>query len=399
MPAPLGLADLSEATPGVLPNQLLAEAVTAGWIEAGEFDPSSIQPASLDLHLGDIAYSIQCSFLPDAEGVEAKLKAVDHKRHSIKGGLVLHRNQPYLIPLRERLSLPTFMRARANPKSSTGRVDVFTRVITDHSYRFDDIAVGYEGQLYLEVVPLSFSVTVQAGLSLNQLRLTIGDTQLADDALREIHDKTDGLLFREGAKLSDASFATANGLFLSLDLEGDDDNNVGYKAIPTAPGVDLGRVRKHPTDAYWENVVSQQGRIVLEPSRFYLLLSNEAVRIPSTLASEMTAYDPTSGELRTHYAGFFDPGFGFDREGSLLGSRAALEVRAHDVPFMIEHGQRVCKLTFEKMIEEPTVLYGETGSHYQGQLGTLSKHFMRPSRLAKRRRPPNDPQPGLFSDE
>jgi dCTP deaminase len=378
VPDPRGLLDLSASTPGVLPNQLLAEAVSAGWIEAGDFrvPEENIQPASLDLRLGEVAYRMRCSFLPHDDTVERKVKdLVVDELDLRRDGAVLETNRPYLIPLLEKVHLPPHLSARANPKSSTGRADVFTRVITDHSYKFDDVQPGYDGPLYLEVVPLSFAVRVRQGLSLNQLRLSVGEARLTDDELWELHQH-DPLLYVHGEPASRTDFVTSDGLFLSLDLRGDDDRNVGWRARGNAALLDLSQIGTHRVHDYWEPVRSEDGdRVVLDPERFYLLLSEEAVRVPPHLASEMTAYDPTSGELRTHYAGFFDPGFGH----GMQGSRAALEVRAHDVPFMIEHGQRVCRLTFERMVAQPTKLYGGgIGSNYQGQVETLGKHFARP---------------------
>jgi dCTP deaminase len=370
---------LSSSARGVLPSQALERAVDAGIIEAEDFKipPSNIQPASLDLRLGETAYRIRASFLPDRRPVEVKLKEfVEDELDIIREGKVLEPNTPYLIPLIERLHLPADVRGRANPKSSTGRLDVFTRVITDESYRFDEIRPGYSGPLYLEVVPLSFTVRVKHKLALNQLRLSLGESALDDKELRDLHAK-EQLLFRDGRALPDAEFATANGLFLSLDLKGDVSGRVGYRARRHSSVIDMDRTDEYDWPKYWDPVQREAGdRIILEPNAFYLLLSDEAVRIPPRYAAEMTAYDPTSGELRTHYAGFFDPGFGFDSDNDRLGSRSALEVRAHDVPFVIEHRQRVAKLTFERMAAEPDRLYGDAiGSSYQGQLDTLSKHF------------------------
>jgi dCTP deaminase len=379
VPRELHLADLSAETRGVLPSQLLEEAIDAGYVTAGDLriPRESVQPASLDLRLGESAYRIRCSFLPGDETVEQKVKNYVFDELDLrKEGAVLETNRPYLIPLTERLHLPDFIRGRANPKSSTGRVDVFTRVITDYGYRFDEIPNGYDGPLYLEVVPLSFAVRVRELLSLNQLRLTIGTSTLTDAELADRHD-IDPILFRSGVPVPRSEFTTASGLFLSLDLRGDKDRPVGYRARSSTGLLDMSKVGMHRQQDYWEPVHSEgQGRLVLEPERFYLLLSEESVTVPPDLASEMTAYDPTSGELRTHYAGFFDPGFGYDEQGRLKGSRAALEVRAHDVQFMIEHRQKVCKLTFERMVVPPTKLYGNAiGSNYQGQMDTLGKHF------------------------
>jgi dCTP deaminase len=376
----LGLPDDAH---GVLPSQSLRRAIDLGFVDAGEYKvpAAAVQPASVDLHLSDVAYRIRCSFLPDRRPVRTKLSDVIVDELDIsRDGAVLETNRPYLIPLRESLALPPDLRGKANPKSSTGRLDVFTRVITDHSYRFDEIEAGYTGPLYLEVVPLSYTVRVREGLALNQLRLSVGTSRLTDQDIRRLHE-TEPLLLRDGQPLPDRELATADGLFLSLDLHGNDEGRVGHRAREFAPPIAMSLVDHYDPEDYWDPVLREDGdRIVLAPGRFYLLLSEEAVRIPPGYAAEMAAYDPTSGELRTHYAGFFDPGFGYGQ--ALGGSRAALEVRAHDVPFMIEHRQRVGKLTFERMVDEPDVLYGSgIGSSYQGQLDTLGKHFRRPKRV------------------
>jgi dCTP deaminase len=381
----LGRLGISENAAGVLPSQHLERAVELGVIDAGRYKISSesIQPASIDLRLGEVAYRIRCSFLPDDQTVRAKMKdLVVDELDLRREGAVLETNRPYLVPLIERLSLPPSIRGKTNPKSSTGRLDVFTRVITDHSFRFDEIAAGYQGELFLEIVPLSFTIRVREGLSLNQLRLSAGRSALSDAEIHDAHQQTP-ILFRDGRP--DSKIATAGGLFLGLDLGGDEQGRVGYRAKDNAPLLEMALEGASEPDEYWEPVYREQGdRIVLAPERFYLLMSQEAVRITPDVAAEMTAFDPTSGELRTHYAGFFDPGFGFDAEEKFLGSRAALEVRAHDVPFMIEHGQRVCKLTFERMVETPSVLYGnDIGSSYQNQLDTLGKHFRKEAALAK----------------
>ena len=383
MPNATTVLSLPPGKEGVLPNQYLDQAIAAGVIDAGGFKipTENIQPASLDLRLGEIAYRIRCSFLPAAQTVERKVKDLIIDELNLHGeGVVLETNRPYLIPLKERLALPPGVRGKANPKSSTGRADVFTRVITDASYRFDEIADGYHGPLYLEVVPLSFPVRVREDLSLNQLRLSVGRAELTDNEVRQFHVR-EPILFLDGQPLGADQLELADGLFLGLNLRGNR-GTVGYKARDNAPLLDMNKVGSADPETYWETVKHEDGdRIILNPKNFYLLMSNEAVTIPPSLAAEMTAYDPTSGELRTHYAGFFDPGFGYDgTENRFRGSTAALEVRAHDVPFMIEHGQRVCKLTFERMLDEPTQLYGGgIGSNYQQQTETLGKHFRLPN--------------------
>lgn len=379
------MLNLPPGAEGVLPSQHLREAVSSGVVDAGAFKipDSNIQPASIDLRLGEVAYRIRCSFLPDKETVERKVKDyIIDELDLHKEGVVLETKRPYLIPLKESLALPDNVRGKTNPKSSTGRLDVFTRVITDGSYRFDEISAGYNGPLYLEVVPLSFAIRVREDLTLNQLRLAVGSPEVSDAELRGIQG-VDPILYKDGEAVRPSELAVSNGMFLGLDLKGDEHGRVAYRARDHAPLLDLSAPRPLDREPYWESVAREDGdRIVLSPQKFYLLMSNEAVSIPPTLAAEMTAYDPTSGELRTHYAGFFDPGFGYDPAGDFRGSRAALEVRAHDVPFMIEHGQRVCKLTFERMLEPPETLYGTSiGSSYQRQEETLSKLFVSPGKI------------------
>lgn len=378
--AQLGLPRDAE---GVLPSQALERAVELGMVDAGDYKipPSSIQPASIDLRLGHRAYRIRCSFLPDNRPVEVKLREFIVDELDLRDdGAVLETNRPYLIPLMEELDLPGAIRGKANPKSSTGRLDVFTRVITDQSFRFDEVKQGYRGRLYLEVVPLSFTVRVKQGLALNQLRLSTGSSPLTDEEIDALH-REQPLLYRDGRPVPGKDLAMASGLFLGLDLRGDATGRVGYRAKDYAPPIEMSRIAGYEWEDYWEPVRRENGdRIVLAPEHFYLLLSDEAVSIPPGYAAEMTAYDPTAGELRTHYAGFFDPGFGFEAQGRFHGSRAALEVRAHDVPFMIEHRQPVCKLSFERMAALPDTLYGDSiGSSYQRQTDTLSKHFKQPA--------------------
>jgi dCTP deaminase len=384
---------------GVFPSQMIAEAIKQGWITSreGELPAQSIQPASLDLRLGDVAYRLRCSFLPDDEPVESALRRYEMGRIDLAGaGGILEQNRPYLVPLVEQLDLPPDVSAKANPKSSTGRLDIFTRVITDNSFMFDEVRRGYRGRLYLEIVPRTFTIRLHPGLSLNQLRLMRGHTGLADDEIRQLHAVTP-LLYRNGVALTGDQIAVSNGLFMGLHLGREAGQEViGYRAKENSELIDLSKTDHYAVRAFWEEVLSEGSkhgaRIVLHPEKFYLLLSEDSVAIPPGYAAEMTAYDPTSGELRTHYAGFFDPGFGYDPEiSAFTGSRAALEVRAHDVPFAVEHGQNICKLSFERMIEPPERLYGYAlDSNYQGQEVALSKHF-------KRERPRGPSQPSLFS--
>ncbi len=364
---------------GVLPAQDLREAIAHEWITAGDWriPRESVQPASVDLRLGERAWALRCSFLPDSDStVEQKIEDLAFEEVDLRDGATLERDRPYLVPLIEELRLPEEIRAKANPKSSTGRLDVFTRVLTDRSHRFDEIGAGYEGKLYLEVVPRTFAIRVKTGLALNQVRLMCGDARLSDEELLALHGECP-LLYLDSHPLAGADLSIADGLFLSLDASGSADSVVGYRAKKNSLPIDLTRIGALRWRDYWEPVHPERGgRIVLEPEVFYLLLSAEGASIPPSYAAEMLAYDPTAGELRTHYAGFFDPGFGYSRDRRAHGSRAALEVRARDVSFMVEHRQPVCKLAFERMTAEPDVLYGvDVGSNYQGQQTMLSKHF------------------------
>jgi dCTP deaminase len=385
-PKPAGRAESGQR--GVFPSQGLRRAVREGWISSGDYRirPESIQPASIDLRLGQQAWALRCSFLPSTGArVMDRVEDLALDRLDLRDGATLERDRPYLIPLVEELELPSHVRAKANPKSSTGRLDVFTRVITDGNHRFDEVPAGYRGKLYLEVVPRSFAVRVQPLLSLNQLRLAAGDPRVGDSELTRIHEEFP-LLYMDKHALPAGDLAIADGLFLSVDLSGPHNRVVGYRAKKNSNRLDMSRLAQYRQRDYWEPVYPEAGgRIVLDPEIFYLLLSAEGVCVPPDYAAEMMAYDPTAGELRTHYAGFFDPGFGYDPTGHRFGSRAALEVRARDVPFMVEHRQPICKLAFETMLEPPDRLYGaDAGSNYQGQETTLSKHFVEQTARASR---------------
>ena len=357
-----------DLSPGVLPRQTLLEAERLGVLttSAVEIPESGFQPASLDLLLGPTAYRIGSSFLPGAQTVKERLGDLQiDKGIDIRSGGILEPKRPYLIPLMEGLHLPRNVRAFTNPKSSTGRVDIFTRVVTDNSHRFDDIAPGYEGALWLEVFSRSFLVKVHAGMALNQLRFTVADPSggSAPTALPPSAPET----LRIQLRSSPDDPGTGEG-------EGEGVLPVGFKAKRNNSALlDLAR-RDHDPREFWEPIWPA-GQLVLEPEEFYLLRSREQITIPPGLAAEMVPFDPTSGELRTHYAGFFDPGFGAAVSGGLP---AVLEVRAHDVPFMLEDGQEVARFRYQKLAGPPDRLYGrEAGSHYgdERQWRFLSKHF------------------------
>ncbi len=367
---------MSRWSDGVLPRQVLRELVDEGRIRSAIGIPDqNLQPASVDLTLGSVAYRLRCSFLPGTRSVREKLDEYGMGELDLTGdGAVLEMDRPYLIPLNETIDLPAGVRGRTNPRSSTGRLDVFTRVITDQGAHFDEVREQYSGELFLEVVPMSFPVRVRAGIRLNQLRLVVGRARLTDDELIDLGAR-DPLVYPGASSGPDDEAKVADGLFLSVDLSGEGRSFVGYRAKGSTGLIDLSKERTYQVADFWDRVEAKDGRLILDEGAFYLLVSRERVRIPPDFAAEMAAYDPTSGELRTHYAGFFDPGFG-DVTGDLPGTPAVLEVRAHDVPFALEHGQRLCKLTFERMSSRPDTLYGaEIGSRYQRQYLTLSRPF------------------------
>ena len=376
----------SEARPGVLPDHELRAAADQGWIESPvPIASAQFQPASLDLRLGPVAYQLRASFLPYRETVAARLGSdlgsndlvID--RLSLESGATLQRGSVYLVPLLEALALPPAVRGRSNPKSTTGRLDIFTRVITDRTPRFDEIAPGYRGQLYLEISPQSFPVRAHAGASLNQLRLLVGDGAVSDAALRALYE-AGPLLYDDDDRPVPLSRVTFNdGLCMGVDLSGRaTDGIIGYRAHPNPPAVDLARVGHYDPAEFWEPIKRPtRDAYILEANRFYILVSKERIRVPPEFAAEMVVYDAGAGEIRTHYAGFFDPGFGFG-DGSVRGTKVVMEVRAREVPFLVYDGQTSFKVWFERLRSRPGRVYGVgLRSSYQHQTLSLSKHFKR----------------------
>lgn len=351
---------------GVLSAGMIARLMEEGAIIGAA--PQRLQPASLDLTLGARAWRIRASFLPSpARTVAARLETgLSMQAFSLEEGAVFERGCVYLVELNERLCLPEGLIGAANPKSSTGRIDVFVRLVTDYGAAFDEIPAGYEGPLYAEICPRTFSILARKGSSLNQLRLKAGDYRLGDAALSALH---------RASPLVDGAAHIEGGLGLSVALA-DDGAAIGWRARRHSGLIDVDRVGALDPQDYFEPIGSQKsGFIILDPDEFYILASKEALAIPPDYAAEMTPISPGLGEFRVHYAGFFDPGFGWS-EGGYNGSRAVLEVRSHDAPFVLEDGQLVARLVYEKMAERPSRLYGEDlKSNYQGQGLKLSKHF------------------------
>lgn len=376
-----------DVRPGVLPYQALRAGAAAGWIRASApLEDQQFQPASLDLRLGPVAYQLRASFLPFQESVQARL-GDDHlpdsdlviDRLSLESGATLQRGSVYLVPLLEALALPATVRGRCNPKSTTGRLDIFTRVITDATPRFDEIRAGYTGPLYLEVSPQSFPVRVQRGHSLNQLRLLSGQALIPDAGLAEIYRITPLLYDDNDQPIPVERVVFHEGLCMGVDLSGRRTGGIiGYRAHPNPPAVDLSRVDFYDPAEFWEPI-KRPGRdaYILEANRFYILVSRERIRVPPDFAAEMVVYDAGAGEIRTHYAGFFDPGFGYG-DGGVLGTKVVMEVRAREVPFLLYDGQISFKVLFERLASRPERVYGVgVSSSYQHQTLTLSKHFRR----------------------
>ena len=355
---------------GILPASQLRAMIHRGRLQAlKEIEEAQIQPASLDLRLGAVAWRIRASFLPGPETtVKARIDQLALHQIDLTKGAVFEAGCVYIVPLLESVALPYRVSGVANPKSSTGRLDVFTRLITDGAKEFDRIEPGYEGPLYAEVSPRSFSILVREGSRLNQLRLRRGSPPFSDSELKRLQDE-------QGIVAGEADIS--NGIALTVDLKGEGWNElVGYRAKRHAGLIDVDKPGAHDVGDFWEPIRARSdATVVLDPNEFYILASREAVSIPPEYAAEMVPYNPLVGEFRVHYAGFFDPGFGYSGAGG-TGSRAVLEVRSHEVPFILTHGQIIGRLVFERLTEPPERVYGQSlGSNYQGQGLKLSKHF------------------------
>ncbi|HZY51528.1 MAG TPA: 2'-deoxycytidine 5'-triphosphate deaminase [Devosia sp.] len=364
------MAERETWTRGVFPARFIERLREQGAIDAPPFDPDQVQPASLDLRLGDTAYRVRSSFLPGPEQtVHERIRTLELHRLDLTNGAVLERGCVYLVPLQESLALPPMVSAGANPKSSTGRLDVFTRVIGDRARGFDTLPPGYSGPLFLEISPRTFPVRVRRGSRLSQMRFRVGNTRLSIDEHRALHD-AQTLVF-------DPNEPVGEGVSLSIDLKGEGRNGlIGFRSKRHTPVIDMDKKDSLDVLDYWEPLINRGSeQFILDPDEFYILVSRESVHVPPAYAAEMVPFDPLVGEFRVHYAGFFDPGFGHSEAGG-SGSRAVLEVRSREVPFLLGHGQTIGRLVYERLSEAPDRLYGSgVGSNYQAQTLKLSKHF------------------------
>ncbi len=358
--------------PGILAFRQIRELAASGALSTERpFDPDQVQPASLDLRLGAVAYRVRASFLPGPDlPVAAKIRHWTLHEIDLSKGAVLETGCVYVVPLLESLKLPETISAATNPKSSTGRLDVFTRVIVDQARAFDTIPAGYHGPLYLEISPRTFPVLVRTGSRLSQIRFRSGEARLSDGELAELH--------RQQTVVSGTEPVFQDGLPLSIDLLGAASGGlIGYRARRHSAVIDVDLKQALEVEDFWDPIRSRGGlsSLILDPNEFYILVSREAVHVPPDHAAEMVPFDPLVGEFRVHYAGFFDPGFGHAAAGG-SGSRAVLEVRSHEVPFILDHGQIIGRLVYERLSRTPEQLYGQgIGSNYQAQGLKLSKHF------------------------
>lgn len=355
---------------GIFSARMIARLAADGAIAADRpFDKDQVQPASLDLRLGSVAYRVRASFLPGPDATVAdRIAALKLHEIDLSAGAVLERGCVYLVPLVERLALSGAVRAASNPKSSTGRLDIFTRLIVDHALRFDTVPAGYAGPLYLEISPRTFPVLARTGSRLGQMRFLTGDPWLTAQEHRDLHART---------PLVDGDRPVGEGVALSIDLKGDANGGlVGFRSRRHTAVVDVDEREALDVLDFWDPLYGRgRGELILDPDEFYILVSREAVVVPPDHAAEMVPFDPLVGEFRVHYAGFFDPGFGHSSAGG-AGSRAVLEVRSHEVPFLLGHGQTIGRLIYGRMAEAPETLYGAAlGSNYQAQRLKLSKHF------------------------
>ncbi|HEV3396679.1 MAG TPA: 2'-deoxycytidine 5'-triphosphate deaminase [Xanthobacteraceae bacterium] len=370
------LADLG-TKPGLLPRQRIKAMVRRRMIQAFiEIEEDQYQPASLDLRLGAKAYRVPASFLPGKEKtVMSQLSELEFDEINLQDGAVLERGCVYVVELLEHLDLPESVSALANPKSSTGRLDIFTRLIADNSDMFDSVRGGYRGKIYTEISPSSFSIRARKGSKLNQLRFRRRNSQQSETTNFTISDRDLFEKHRRSPLVDGGEIHVRKGLILSVDLKGEN-GLVGYRAQKYTGVIDVDQVAEYDPRDFWEQVhVRNFKKLILDPNQFYVLASRERIHIPPEWAAEMVPIDPMMGEFRVHYAGFFDPGFGFTEHGH-PGSRAVLEVRSHEIPFALEDGQAIGRLVYEPVAETPDVLYGQMDtSNYQGQSLKLSKHF------------------------
>ncbi len=363
-------------TTGILPSQAIRTFLDTGKIISSEpVLDSQIQPASLDLRLGRVAYQVRASFLPGQSTIDSKIRDLLIREINLDDSAVFAPNFVFIVPLVESLALPADVSGKANPKSTTGRLDIFTRLITEPGHEFEWVPKGYKGSLYLEIVSRTFPVVIRAGMKLNQLRLVRGNPLITTDGMLARLAEKEPLVYEDSE--NPIAPQIQRGLSVSVDLQGNGSNIVAYKAKVNTLPIDLDKINHYEIDEFWEVIRTPRSKgLILNPHDFYILASRERIGVPPTYAAEMVPFDPSIGEFRIHYAGFFDPGFGH----GVNGTKAVLEVRAHEVPILLEDRQLVGKLIYHKMAKNPDKIYGPSiGSSYQQQGLALSKQFKQPA--------------------
>ena len=332
------------------------------------FTDNQIQPASMDLRLSKKCWEVQASFLPGHKAsVKQKLSKLKIREIDLGAFKTLRKGKIYIVQIQEELRLPINISAVANAKSSTGRLDVLTRLISDNSSCFDYVGKGYKGKIYVEIAPISFSITIKEGITLNQLRFRNGQQIMTDRQLEKLNTKF---------SIVDNTTQIDNGITISVNLKSRGNKPIGFKARDDCPAINLTKLNFYKVETFWERLFSKKGYITLAPGAFYILRSKEYVTIPPSTAAEMVPYEVKMGEFRVHYAGFFDPGFGFTNNNQEKRSKAVLEIRCHETPFILQDSQIVGKLIYETLASKPNATYGGViGSNYQGQTLKLSKHF------------------------
>jgi dCTP deaminase len=374
-------AEMSRSEPqksGILPSQEIQELIRNGKIRSRlEIPDSQVQPASIDLRLGNVAHRVRASFLPNGQSpIGPKIRELQLGEINLSEPAELAAGDVFIVPLIESLELPRDIGGKANPKSTTGRLDIFTRLITECGAPFEEVPLGYTGDLYVEIVPRTFSIVVKEGTKLNQLRFFRGSSESDDEQLRKLAQKKQLVYYENGHAPERPTIR--DGLRVSIDLQGEGPESVvAYKARNKKAPIDLAKINQYQVTDFWEPILAGSAKsLVLDPGAFYLLASKERIAVPPQYAAEMESYDPSIGEFTVHYAGFFDPGFGYGTEGEIKGTKAVLEVRAHELPILLEDGQRVIRLIYHRMANAPEKLYGQAiGSSYQQQGLALSKQF------------------------
>ncbi len=359
--------------PGAIPRQLIVEMIEAGYITGALRE--ALQPSSLDLQITDEVYRMRGSYLPKKQ--ERIQDVVSHGslyRHPLDRPLEV--DGTYLVRLAESLALPPGLHASATSKSSSGRINLRTRLLADCVPRFDCVPRAYTGSLWLEIIPKSFPVQLHPGDRLNQLRFFHGEARLTNLEHRINYDKFKLLRNTLGQPIPTGDETVTGGISMTVDLSSE--GIIGWRAnLPSWNVLDTARFDHAPADFFEPIQTPKSGELLLRQGSFYILATKERILIPPTLAAEMAAYDPTIGEFRSHYAGFFDPGFGWHAEVVKQGQQAVLEVSTHGHDCMLRDGQPICLMVFERLLMRPDVIYGQAlDSHYVGTIGPrLAKWF------------------------